>query len=166
MRGGIGNALMSENGVTVAALSVVNALGNVVSDGTVIAGNRDGRGGFVRELPADLGHQQRLHTTNVVVVTDANLGPRQNYTMLARYATIGLKAAIDPLTQLDGDTVYATSIHDGNEHHVPHDLTTVYTLAPLVVAKSIVNACLQATSLPHTDAYQGIIPSSSDYSGR
>ena len=48
MKAGVGSARVDlANGAMVCALSVVNAMGNIIGrDGLVIAGNRDGRGGL------------------------------------------------------------------------------------------------------------------------
>jgi L-aminopeptidase/D-esterase-like protein len=116
MKGGIGSAAITVDGVTVGALIACNALGDVVdpATGQVVAGARtaDGR--------ALLGSQQALvrgeaprpmlaggNTTIGVIATDAQLTKVQA-ARLATQGHDGLARAIQPAhTQSDGDTLFA-----------------------------------------------------------
>lgn len=116
MKGGIGSAAVTVDGVTVGALIACNALGDVVdpATGQVVAGARtvDGR--------ALLGSQQALvrgempkpmlagsNTTIGVIATDAQLTKVQA-ARLATQGHDGLARAIHPAhTQSDGDTLFA-----------------------------------------------------------
>jgi L-aminopeptidase/D-esterase-like protein len=105
---------------TVAALAVVNALGDVFDgEGRVVAGARDESGGFVcaedaldrasgemRELLEPRGGQ---NTTLAVVATDAPLD-RLELGRLVRMACTALPRRISPVhTPFDGDVVFAVS---------------------------------------------------------
>lgn len=134
--GGVGTAALEAGGWTVAALAVVNALGNVVDGrGRVVAGVRDGQDGFMDA--ADLlldgspagemaemsrpgraggsppaGPRAGTHTTLAVVATDAPLG-RLDLARLARMASTAMARRIDPVhTPFDGDVVFALSTGD------------------------------------------------------
>lgn len=117
MKGGVGSAGIRLGEVTVGALAVVNAFGDVVDDrGEVIAGARDGSGAFVGSAAAlASGTQGRgsfsryANTTLGVVATDAALTKVQ-CRRLAELAQDALALAIRPVhTLADGDTVFAVS---------------------------------------------------------
>ncbi len=115
--GGLATATVQVGGATVAALAVVNALGDVVGrDGRILAGARGDDG------PADawrliLGGRIPLrpvptNTTLGVVVTDVGLD-RAACHRLAQVSQDALALAIRPVhTRYDGDTVFAASIGD------------------------------------------------------
>ena len=117
MKGGLGTWAQSAAGVTVGALVVVNAVGDV-RDGTgaIIAGARDERGGFVDALAylatgrAPFGVEPpRTNTTLAVVATDADLD-RVELHGLAQAAGDALARRITPYgTLFDGDVVFAVS---------------------------------------------------------
>lgn len=107
--GGIGTAsLPLPSGGTVAALAVVNAVGDVVDeDGTVLAGP-----GTVRRLleaGVPTAPPVGTNTTLVVVATDVSLTKVQAH-RLAVTAHDGLALSVRPVhTAYDGDTVFAVS---------------------------------------------------------
>jgi L-aminopeptidase/D-esterase-like protein len=156
MAGGIGTASLSIGGTTVAALVAVNALGDVIDrDGTIIAGARDeaGRGfaGTTAALCSGNGPPRWLRpvasgsggsiagsaTTIGVVATDARLTKTQA-NRLATLAMHGLSRAIDPLTQHDGDTLFALAT--GRAAGEVPDLSALGALAAEVTARAIRNA--------------------------
>jgi L-aminopeptidase/D-esterase-like protein len=116
MRGGIGSASIRVQGVTVAALVAVNAVGDVVdpATGALIAGARSDDGRDLRgittsladgELPAAL--LAGTNTTIGIVATDALLD-KAAAQRLATMAHDGLARTLDPVhTPFDGDTVFA-----------------------------------------------------------
>lgn len=123
--GGVGSAGMRlPDGSLMAAICVTNAFGNVIGrDGQIVAGIRDGQGGFVdaasallaapldapRSPPAAPGQ----NTTLAVVATSASLD-RAQCRKLAEVAHDALALAISPVhTMLDGDTVFALSTGSG-----------------------------------------------------
>ena len=138
--GGVGSACKYlDSGLIVAAIAVVNALGNVVhpETGEIVAGGQE-NGSFVditeRLLDADL--VQGTNTTIGVVATNAVLSTAEA-TRVAEMAHDGMARAIRPShTMFDGDTLFAlaTGAHTGSS------VNTVGILAAEVVAEAIVNA--------------------------
>lgn len=154
MKGGIGTAaIILPDGLTVAALVAVNAVGDIIdpSTGRVIAGVRteDGKGFADSRLLLKAGALQQAqagqNTTIGVVATNARLSKVQA-TKVAQMAQDGLARAIAPAhTPYDGDTIFAlaTGIHEGSV-----DLLTVGALAADVMAEAIVRAAREATGIP------------------
>lgn len=153
MKAGLGTASVRlAGGVIVAALAVVNALGDVVDPqtGTILAGTRKPVvGGFLDTNAALRGHLGQTvlglmggNTTLVVVATNARLD-KSELTTLASMAHDGLARAIRPVhTMLDGDTVFTLSCGD-----VRGNLTAIGAAAADVVAEAIVRAVQKAESL-------------------
>ena len=155
MKGGAGTASVTlSGGVTVGALAVVNALGDVVdpATGRVIAGVRtpDGREFadarvLVRESPAMEESEGGANTTIGVVATDAALTPTE-VTKLARMAQDGIARAIYPAhTPRDGDTVFslATGAFEGVA-----SLAVIGAVAADVMAEAIVRGVRAAAGIP------------------
>ena len=114
MKGGVGLASVEVGGgVTVSALTVVNALGDVLDErGEILAGARRG-GGFAGSKASLLAMTSAPvfgaieSTTLSVVMTDAALDKLQ-CGIVARMAHDGMARAIDPVhTPRDGDCVFA-----------------------------------------------------------
>ncbi len=120
-KSGLGSASVRiAGGAAVAALVAVNAGGGVVdpASGEIVAGVRDGEGGFVdgtawlqeHGLPGEGGAPLAKaggNTTLAVVATDAVL-TKVGATKVAQMAHDGLARAVDPVhTMYDGDTVFA-----------------------------------------------------------
>ena len=107
MAGGLGSAGARVGDATIAAVAVVNALGDVVArDGTVLAGSQapDGSESFPDPAPFE-GEQ----TTLVLVVTDARC-TKQECHLLAQSGHHGLAQAVHPShTRHDGDLVIAAA---------------------------------------------------------
>lgn len=154
MKTGIGTAAVSTpDGLVVAALVAVNAVGDVIdpSTGRVIAGIRTEDGKALADARAlirsgvfgsPLG--ARDHTTLAVVATNASLTKVQAQ-KVAQMAHDGFARAIAPVhTPYDGDTVFAAATgrwkHDAN-------LLIVGALAADAVAQAIVRAATQAEGL-------------------
>lgn len=155
MRGGLGTAsVATPSGLIVAALVVVNAVGDVIdpSNGRVIAGVRtpDGRGlADARVLlrsgaltpPATIGR----NTTIGVVATNATLTKAQA-TRMAQVAQDGLARTIVPAhTPFDGDAIFALAT--GSRPGAP-DMTTVCALAADAVAEAVLRAVRAARGIP------------------
>jgi L-aminopeptidase/D-esterase-like protein len=149
MRGGVGSASLTVGGITVGALMVVNAIGDVIDrDGQVIAGARHAAGGLRRSTEAlaagDL--PQRLvpgtATTIGVVATDAVLD-KAEASKLAVLGHAGLARAVDPLTMHDGDTLFALATGRAGRRA---DLSLIGALAARVVAEAIRNGVRAAAS--------------------
>jgi L-aminopeptidase/D-esterase-like protein len=167
MRGGLGSASVVIDGITVAALVAVNAIGDVVdpASGGVIAGARtsDGRAllgtmAALRrgELPAPL--QVGAATTLGVVATDAVLTKAQA-TKLAQMAHDGFARAINPVhTMTDGDTIFALATGAGGR---TASVTLLGALGADVMAAAIVNAVRAATRLD--TAGLPLLPAASEF---
>ena len=164
MKGGIGTASVTLEGVTVGALIAVNALGDVVDPaaGTPIAGARteDGqqlRGSVVAALAGDkpLALLAGANTTIGVVATDAPLTKAQCQ-RLADAGHDGLARAIRPVhTMSDGDTLFALSTGMAGAL----DFNVLCTMAGEAVARACVNAVQSAQGVT-TDTLA--LPSASD----
>ena len=164
MKGGIGTASVTLEGVTVGALIAVNALGDVVdpATGQPIAGARteDGqqlRGSVVAALAGDkpLALLAGANTTIGVVATDAPLTKAQCQ-RLAGAGHDGLARAIRPVhTMSDGDTLFALSTGMAGAL----DFNVLCTMAGEAVARACVNAVRAAQGVT-TDTLA--LPSASD----
>ena len=154
MKGGIGSASLCVQGVTVAALVVCNALGDVFDPqtGKLLAGarlNADSRD-LLDIVKAQLnGHsiskpQAGSNTTIGVVATDAVLTKPQAH-RLAQVAHDGLARSIRPVhTPMDGDTLFALGTGTSGK---AADMMLLSTLAAEVTAMAVVNAVLAAKDL-------------------
>jgi L-aminopeptidase/D-esterase-like protein len=178
MKGGIGSAKIDlGKGAVVCALTVVNALGNVVDkNGEIMAGNRNDNkdGGFKFRTFEGLSKWaiENQNTTISVVGTNIKLPLlQQDLTKVAQIATHGQIRAIKPVnTSLDGDTVFAFStqeidiegINFGDEWwKLSADI--VGQAAADAVQESIYDACKSAKTVKWGKGYQGIIPAIGDY---
>ncbi|MCG9127217.1 P1 family peptidase [Candidatus Poribacteria bacterium] len=143
--GGIGSGCIRlENGLIVAALTVVNSLGNVVDpkSGEIISGGKD-KGVYVditeRLLDADI--VPGTNTTIGVVATNAKLTVAEA-TRVAEMAHDGMARAIYPShTMFDGDTLFTLA----TGKHEQSSVNTIGILGAEAVAKSIVNAVMAST---------------------
>ncbi len=158
MKSGVGSAAITmPDGTIVAALVVVNPLGDVIDPGTgkVVAGVRtaDGKGfsdaRTIIRSGAPSGGRGNENSTIGVVATNARLTKAQtNY--LAQLADDGYARAIWPIhTMVDGDTVFALAT--GTKAGEP-DLVSLGALAADVMATAVVRAATQATGLPNIPA--------------
>jgi len=153
MKSGIGSAAVEmPNGLRVAAIVALNALGDVIDPGTgaVVAGarNDDGSLADVRRLLRSGAALQRTsvgeNTTLAVVATNARL-TKTDANRIASMADDGIARTIVPAhTTADGDTVFAvaTGAWSGDA-----SVTTIGALAADVLAEAIVRAVTQATSV-------------------
>ena len=159
MKGGVGTASVRVGDITVAALVVVNAIGDVLAaDGSVIAGARTAAGlGLAHSMNALLlgqgpdrvmqGMTAGLATTIGVVATDARLNKAQA-TQLAGLAHHGLSRAVNPISVADGDTLF--TLATGTAGHAG-DATALGAMAAEAVARAIRNAVKAAASLTDPD---------------
>jgi len=153
MKAGIGStAIKLPNGMTVAAIVAVNAVGDIIDpdSGRVVAGarNADGSLADVRRLMRSgaLSEPPRPgeNTTIAVVATNARLTKAQANRM-ALMADDGLARAIVPShTIADGDTVFALAT---GRWAGEANISLIGALAAEALADAIVRAATQATSL-------------------
>ncbi len=167
MKSGLGtaSAKIGDTGIVVGALVAVNAVGDVVDphSGKVVAGARseDGKG-YRDSMDAIMkGYrvvvQKGANTTIGVVATNAPFTKTQ-MTKIAQMAHDGYARAINPVhTMGDGDTIFAMST---GTTEVKADVTAVGSIAATVMARAIVRAAMQATSLPDLG-----LPAHRDYVG-
>jgi L-aminopeptidase/D-esterase-like protein len=153
MKGGLGTAAISlPNGLVVAAIVAVNAVGDVIdpTSGAVVAGarNPDGSLADVRKLlraGAIAGQPPAGENTTIgLVATNARLS-KSEASRLALMADDGLAKAIVPSHTLgDGDTVFslATGRWTGEAN-----LTVIGALAAEMMAEAIVRAVSMADSV-------------------
>jgi L-aminopeptidase/D-esterase-like protein len=127
---GLGSAVVERHGATVAALVVVNALGDVFSlEGETLTGGTPVPG------PPVLPPQPGQNTTLVVVATDAALD-RPSLARVAVRSHDALGVCIRPVhTRFDGDTCFAVSCGERDS-----DVTLVAEAAFEAVGRAIGSA--------------------------
>lgn len=151
-KGGIGSASIElENGLIIAALMAVNAVGDIIDErGEILAGLRTESGeGFVGMLnamtvmmTADTQPNERENTVIGVVATNAKLSKAHTH-KVAQMSHDGIARAVNPAhTMFDGDTMYALATGE-----IPANATLVGAYAAEVVAQAIRNGVRSATSL-------------------
>ena len=145
---GVGYAAVTlTDGVTVAAIAVANAFGDVLDqDGTILGGPHGDSGELLRS--ADLIRQSPElprwaarpgeNTTLACVCTDASLDKR-GCGIVARVATAGIARAVDPaFTPLDGDVAFCLASGTGTPP--PPGPAASWTLTVLGSAAATVTA--------------------------
>jgi len=167
MKGGVGRASLTVNGISIGAIVAVNAVGDVIdpATGRVVAGARSADGtamigttqAFLRgELPSEL--MAGASTTLGIVVTDAKLD-KAGANKLAQMAHDGLARCISPLhTMLDGDTIFALATGVSGERA---NLTVLGTLAAEVVTLAVLRAVRAAVAIG--DRWVPHIPAARDF---
>ena len=154
MKGGLGSAAITlPDGLVVAALVAVNALGDVIdpASGRVVAGVRTPDGNALADARVLLrqgalypAHPGRS-TTIGVVATNARL-TKDQATKVARMAHDGYARAISVAhTMLDGDTIFAlaTGAHTGAVN-----TSLIGALGAEAMADAVVRAVRAATGIP------------------
>ena len=152
MKGGLGCATVERDGLAVAALVAVNAVGDVrdPSTGRLIAGARDAPDGrrlidTAAALAAGASPPsfRPVNTTIGVVVTTAALD-KEEATRLAQLGMDGFARTLSPPhLPTDGDALFALAAGTARA-----DLAALGTAAADAVAQAIVRAVTTATSLP------------------
>jgi L-aminopeptidase/D-esterase-like protein len=153
MKCGLGSAsLRRADGLVVAALVAVNALGDVIdpATGRTLCGLRGPDGTLTSSLAALLDGERLAarsgqNTTIGVVATNARLSKPQA-SQVASMAHDGLARSIVPVhTPWDGDTLFALST---GQIEMEEATLEVGALAAEVVARAVLRAAWQATGLP------------------
>ncbi len=158
-RGGVGYAAvrLPAGGVTVAALAVANAFGDVLGDdGTVLAGPRAHGGGLLRsadlllqmsELPRWAARPDQS-TTLACVCTDAPLDKR-GCGIVARVASAGIARAVEPaFTPMDGDVVFCLACGTAPPRVPGPDNTLMLAALGSAAATVVAGAIRDAVSRP------------------
>ncbi|MGE0361047.1 MAG: P1 family peptidase [Vicinamibacterales bacterium] len=158
MKGGLGSyAIVMPNGLVVAAIVAVNAVGDIIDPdtGKVVAGVRTAENTLadarllLRAGPPLPQPRPGENTTIGLVATNAKL-TKAEVNRMALMADDGFARAIFPShTMGDGDTVFslATGKWTGTAN-----ITQIGALAADVMAKAIVRAATEATGLPNLPA--------------
>jgi L-aminopeptidase/D-esterase-like protein len=174
LKGGIGSAsALTNDGITVGALVVVNAVGTtVIGDGphfwaAPFEHNNEfgGRKWPAQISPADLALRAKggpaENTTIAVIATDAKLNKSQ-CNRLAVMAQDGFARAIYPVhTPLDGDVIFAAATGAKPLEDPYYGLAGLGMLAANVMARAIARGIYEATALP----FSGALPSWRDRFG-
>ncbi|MDO9166372.1 MAG: P1 family peptidase [Rhodoferax sp.] len=150
MRGGIGTASVTVDGITVGAVIACNAMGDVINPATgqVLAGARTPDGlSLLNSRDAILAGQAPkpvlagTNTTIGVIATDAILTKTQAH-RLAQVAHDGLARTINPVhTMSDGDTLFALGTGKAGRSA---GMLLLSTLTAEVTARAVVRAVLAA----------------------
>lgn len=167
MKGGLGTASLKLGDVTIGALAVVNAAGDVLDwrTGKIVAGARRADGSFadsvdaMREIVSGARSGREFDdpalgsTTLAVVATNVDL-TKTALTKVAMMANCGAARAIRPYhTTGDGDQLFAVSTGRLQRPDLP--LTMIGALAGDVIAEAIVRGVRAARSVPGWPAVAG-----------
>jgi L-aminopeptidase/D-esterase-like protein len=160
VKSGLGAASQRIAGdIVVAALMVVNAVGDVIEPGTgkILAGPRNSdESGFLSTSQLWKGEFKEaippFNTVIGVVATDTKLS-KVEATKLARLAQVGIARTIDPChTMYDGDALFALSSGDKET-----DFNVLGATAAEVVAQAIVRAIRNAETLAGVPAAKDVV---------
>jgi L-aminopeptidase/D-esterase-like protein len=160
VKSGLGTASQRIAGdIVVAALMVVNAVGDVIEPGTgkILAGPRNSdESGFLSTSQLWKGEFKEaippFNTVIGVVATDTKLS-KVEATKLARVAQVGIARTIDPChTMYDGDALFALSSGDKET-----DFNVLGATAAEVVAQAIVRAIRNAETLAGVPAAKDVV---------
>lgn len=128
----------------VAAIAVVNALGDIWDHDRIIAGAQRPDGTFVNQTQAILEGEpplssQSRNTTIAVVATTAKL-TKAEASRVATLAHDGMARAISPVhTQGDGDTIFCLATGTDTNGLTGNDaVTAVGTVAAVVLEQAII----------------------------
>jgi L-aminopeptidase/D-esterase-like protein len=161
MKGGVGSAaIRMPDGLIIAALVIVNPVGDVVdpATGKIVAGVRaSGTSGFADARTIMRSGAPRVNrgdnSTIGVIATNARLTKAQA-SYLAQLADDGYARTIWPIhTMVDGDAVFA--IATGSKSGEA-DMMTIGALAADVMATAVIRAATQATGLPNLPAVRDL----------
>jgi len=169
MKGGVGTASVTVDGVTVGALIACNALGDVIDPDTaqVMAGARTDDGRALRDTRRALLRGQPpqpllagTNTTIGVVATDAILTKAQAH-RLAIAAHDGLARSINPVhTMSDGDTLFSLGTGRAGKSL---GMMVLATMAAEATARATVRAVQAARSVTTADGLY--LPAMADLRG-
>jgi L-aminopeptidase/D-esterase-like protein len=148
MKAGLGIAELKTNDVWVKAISVVNAVGDIVNErGEIIAGAQTKDGKYIaqdnpniRFQPPEVGFSE--NTVLIVILTNAKIDKLQSY-IISKKAFNGMARAIVPAnTNYDGDIIFTFS---NQQSELLFDI--VIEMATEAVRLSILNAVKHSDTL-------------------
>lgn len=148
-KSGIGSASVElGNGLKIAALIAVNALGDVLDEnGLVLAGIRQQNGNSLDIIQSLSLRPLGSNTVIGVVATNAKL-TKEETNKMAHMAQDGLARAVRPAhTPFDGDTLFGLATGE-----VEANFLAVGAFAAEVTSRAIRNAVINATSLANVPA--------------
>ncbi len=160
MKTGVGSAGYEAGGIKVAALSVVNPVGDVVDPetGDILAGVRSPDGRSISGAMAAIKDGLSIFTIAAsntvlgVVATEAKLTKIQA-ARVARMASCGFARAIRPASTLhDGDMVFALSTGKGP----PVDENIIGAFGAEALAQAIASAARSAKGIPGVPAWEDL----------
>ena len=160
MRGGLGMASGAVGTHVVAALAVVNSVGNVVdAQGGIVAGARGEAGGYFDWLAwlSKTGEFVQLAATNTTLGVVATTAPltREQAGKVAQMAHDGMGRAIRPAhTMSDGDVVFSLSVPPATE--APLNVSAIGAMAAELLAAAIVDGVRSASGLPGIPSATGV----------
>lgn len=149
MKSGLGYyEYKDDTGLIVGAIVAVNAFGDVIKDGDIIAGAlNDEKNGFANSsmLLSNFQEDRKFSNTNTTigaVITNADLNKSQ-CKKVSQVAHNGYARAISPIhTSLDGDTIFTLSTGE-----VRCSVDKISHIASLAMEKAIHNAIYKSGSL-------------------
>lgn len=167
MKSGIGTAsLKLSNDTIIGAIVVVNAFGDVMNNGQIIAGTRTlkkgpvkvGKEGYFADTMEVmqsfagrkiLSFASKQNTIIGVIATNADLNKEEvNY--FADMASNGIALSIKPaFTMFDGDTIFGLATGQ-----VKTDVNILAAYAPYVFSKAIINAVTSAEPVEKLPSYK------------
>ncbi|MDD4570661.1 MAG: P1 family peptidase [Tepidanaerobacteraceae bacterium] len=160
MKGGIGTASITVGELVVAALVVVNCVGDVINPdtGRILAGTlnkaKTGFSNTIEIIKRGVSYGESLgRNTTIGVVATNGLISKSEAGRVATVAHNGYARTIRPVhTMSDGDTIFCISTGS-----VRTDMSTVGVLAAEVMADAIVRAVKNADSLYGKPSYNSIM---------
>ncbi len=171
LKGGLGSAsVVTDSGLQVGALAVVNCVGSVVMDdlGAMWAWPFEEKGEFGGQRPQaamragrDVFRESRIaeaqepeNTTLVLVATNAKLNSAWAK-RVAMMAHDGMAQAIRPVhTPFDGDTIFTVATAAWQNEVTAADLTQIGMLAADCTARAIARGVYEAEDLNAVESYR------------
>jgi L-aminopeptidase/D-esterase-like protein len=148
MKSGLGLHTMSDGNMWLTALSVVNAIGDIVDEnGKIIAGALDDKGHFIAEKQRNKRWEQRsgVFSENTVlsaILTNATINKLEAY-ILSKRAQNGLARAVIPAsTSYDGDIIFSLATGE-----VAANPDVIFEIGTEAIRLSIIAAVREAESL-------------------
>ena len=148
MKGGIGISSVKRGNIHITAISVINAVGDIIDNhGEIVAGAHDSKGNFLAATGADQrweAPQTGLNENTVLsaVLCNAKLSKLEVYTLACRAQNGFARAIIPASTSYDGDVIFALA--SGSEKG---STDMIYEMAAEAVRESIVTGVQSAQSL-------------------
>ncbi|MDR3186258.1 MAG: P1 family peptidase [Christensenellaceae bacterium] len=147
VKSGIGIQLYSLNGLEIAVIVAVNALGDVVKDGNIILGAKSEMGEFIdcrNILSAGSLPLQQKNTTIGCVITNAVI-TKEEANILASLSHDGFALALSPAhTMFDGDAMFVMSSCEKN-----FEFNILTALIPSLTAQAIQSVANTSQPITH-----------------